>query len=56
MGVVIPPEDDKALKNAILDCSDGDFILQKENARKYAETNLSKSNILKSMMQAVLNA
>jgi colanic acid biosynthesis glycosyl transferase WcaI len=53
MGVVIPPGDEQSLRKAILDCCDQDFILQKANARKYAEQYLNKNSILKSMMQAV---
>lgn len=56
MGVIIPPEDEGALKNAIVNCSTNDFILQKENARKYAEKYLNKNDILRNMMQKIVDA
>jgi len=51
MGVIIPPEDELALKQAILNCCTQDFVLQRKNARRYAKTYLNKTAILNSMMQ-----
>jgi colanic acid biosynthesis glycosyl transferase WcaI len=53
MGVIIPPEDEKALKEAILNCCSQDYVLQRKNARNYAEVYLNKTAILNNMMQKV---
>jgi len=46
MGLVIPPEDYHSLKDAILNCCNGDFDAERINARKYAEEYLDRNNIL----------
>lgn len=46
IGVVIPPEDHQALKNAILNCCNGIFDQKKLNARFYAKKYLDKDAIL----------
>ncbi|WP_431293736.1 glycosyltransferase [Pedobacter sp. P26] len=53
MGVVVIPEDENVLKEAILKCCNGDFSLERANARKYAETNLNKDNILTKMVNNI---
>ena len=55
MGIIIPPEDEDALKNAILNSCKQDLIFEKENARKYAEKCLSKNSILKNMLEQISN-
>ncbi|WP_207429631.1 WcaI family glycosyltransferase [Pedobacter sp. SYSU D00535] len=49
MGVVIPPEDKEALKQAIVACCSGDYSQERRNARKYAEEFLDQDTILHRM-------
>ncbi len=46
MGVVIEPENTRALKDAILKAISGDMENIKSNARNYSKENLDKDNIL----------
>ncbi|TDQ09998.1 WcaI family glycosyltransferase [Pedobacter metabolipauper] len=50
MGVVIMPEDETLLREAIVRCCDHGFSEHRINARKYAENNLNKDAILTSLM------
>lgn len=53
MGVVIPSEDDEALKDAILDCCISDHTSETRKGRWYAEKYLNKNQILSNVMQYV---
>ncbi|WP_316833802.1 WcaI family glycosyltransferase [Pedobacter nutrimenti] len=46
IGVVIPPEDEIELKNAILDCCSKDYTVERKRAREFAATALNKDEIL----------
>jgi len=46
MGIVIPPEDKAALKEAIVQACTLDFTTERKNARTYAKTFLDKENVL----------
>lgn len=50
MGVVIPSEDDEALKEAILDCCLSDHTSETQKGRWYAEKYLNKHQILSNVM------
>ncbi|EOR92889.1 a-glycosyltransferase-related protein, glycosyltransferase family 4 protein [Arcticibacter svalbardensis MN12-7] len=50
MGIVIPSEDDNALKEAILDCCVSDHTSETVNGRWYAEKYLNKNNIISNVM------
>ena len=50
MGVVIMPENELLLKEAIIECCSNDFSAQRKNARAYAEQYLNKENILKKVL------
>jgi colanic acid biosynthesis glycosyl transferase WcaI len=49
MGVVIEPENEDTLKDAILRCCSEDYTQERVNARRFAEINLNKDNILKEL-------
>lgn len=53
MGVVIPSEDDDALKDAILDCCLSDHTSETLQGRWYAEKYLNKHQILGNVMSYV---
>lgn len=53
MGVVIPSEDDDALKDAILDCCISDHTSETLKGRWYAEKYLNKHQILSNVMSYV---
>jgi colanic acid biosynthesis glycosyl transferase WcaI len=46
MGILIPPEDNAVLKDAIVNACTGDFTHERKNARSYAEKYLDKDAIL----------
>ncbi|WP_211480954.1 WcaI family glycosyltransferase [Arcticibacter eurypsychrophilus] len=50
MGIVIPSEDETALKVAILDCCVSDHTSETVNGRWYAEKYLNKNNIISNVM------
>jgi len=50
MGVVIPSEDDRALKDAIFDCCISDHTSETLKGRRYAEKYLNKNQILSNVM------
>lgn len=50
MGVVVDPEDDELLMNAIVKCCHEEFDCERMNARRYSELYLDKSSILNQVM------
>ena len=50
MGVVIPPEDEQILAEAIVEIAENNYDAYRLNARKYAEQFLDKRNILPKMI------
>jgi colanic acid biosynthesis glycosyl transferase WcaI len=54
MGIVIPPENNEELYQAILQACDADHKLARANARTYAESFLNKEAILNRMKNEVL--
>lgn len=55
MGIVIQPEDQASLDNAILNFIESDNTQKSKNARSYAENFLSIHSILLSFLEEVLN-
>jgi colanic acid biosynthesis glycosyl transferase WcaI len=51
MGVLIPPEDEERLREAIITCCSNDFSRERANARQYAQLRLNKDNILEDMLR-----
>jgi len=49
-GVVIMPEDEFLLKEEILKCCNGSYVIERINARLYAEKYLNKDNILRGVL------
>jgi len=54
MGIVIPPEDNPLLYEAILKATSGAFAEERSNARNYAENYLNKEAILNRMQEMIL--
>ena len=54
MGILIPPENNDALKEAIVIACKGDYTQERLNARRYAEKYLDKDAILKQFMSDAL--
>ncbi len=54
MGILIPPEDNNSLFEAILKACEGDYVAERTNARTYAENYLNKEVILKRMSDTIL--
>jgi colanic acid biosynthesis glycosyl transferase WcaI len=50
MGVVIPPEDERVLADAIVEIAENNYDAYRRNARRYAEQFLDKRNILPKMI------
>jgi colanic acid biosynthesis glycosyl transferase WcaI len=56
MGLVIPPEDNDSLYEAIVYAGTHDFTAERANARAYAERYLNKRSILKGMSASILES
>jgi colanic acid biosynthesis glycosyl transferase WcaI len=55
MGIVIPPENNDRLYDAILQACNGDHTLERNNSRSYAEVFLNKDSILSKMRGSILS-
>lgn len=55
MGIVIDPENNKILQEAIILACTNDYSKERSNARKYAERYLDQEEILKTMKNEILN-
>lgn len=55
MGIIIPPEDNESLYEAILKACSGDHSPERANSRSYAENFLNKQAILERMRTGILN-
>jgi len=53
MGVVIAPEDEELLKEAIVYCCGNGFVLQRANARAYATDFLNKDSVLNAVLNEI---
>ncbi|MEZ4805490.1 MAG: glycosyltransferase, partial [Bacteroidia bacterium] len=54
MGIIIPPEDNKALKEAIVEAVSNEYVNERKNAREYAEKYLDQEAILSAMESKLL--
>jgi colanic acid biosynthesis glycosyl transferase WcaI len=55
MGIVIDPENNQLLQDAIISACTNDYSKERANARKYAERYLDQDSILQTMKNEILN-
>lgn len=53
MGVLVPSEDENALKEGIIKCCNQDYATSKINGRRYVERNLDRHEILHQLMRKI---